>query len=305
MSRNFHILLGVIVLSTLIFSICEARAVKLAVPTSQVVLRVSFPLVALGMAFYYRWRRADKLKNLFLATFWALTLVSLHGVPVYIAARQNVPLRDALLAEIDHRLGLEVPEVLRAIEHCPTLKVALKISYESLLLLMILALILPILCDKPKVVKEYLMAMVISGLISIPLFAAFQAVGPWYYYGYTPDAEQARTMKIFFALKSDEWITVDPANSAGVVAFPSFHTILAVLSAIALWRIKYVRWFAAVLASLIVVSTVTTGWHYLADVLAGLAVTAGSFAAACACFRLEAAMAGLPPWRQRGDPAGS
>jgi membrane-associated phospholipid phosphatase len=201
---------------------------------------------------------------------------------VYIAARQNAPLRDALLAEIDHRIGLEVPEVVMAMEHHPTLKFALEICYDSLTLLMILILILPILCDKPKAVTEFLLACVISGLISIPLFAVFQAAGPWYYYGYAPTAEQSRTTTIFFALRSEEWISLDRANLAGVVAFPSFHTILAVLSAIALWRIKYVRWFAAVISGLVIVATVTTGWHYLADVLAGLAVAAGSYAAAVA-----------------------
>jgi len=184
--------------------------------------------------------------------------------------------------------------VLRAMEYCPNLRLGLDVCYESLILLMILALALPVLCDKLAAVKEYFIACVVSAAISIPLFAAFQAVGPWHYYGYAPDAEQERTTKIFLALKSEKWVEVDASNSACVVAFPSFHTILAVLSASALWRIPYVHWFAVLLACLIIVSTVTTGWHYLADVLAGLAIAAVSFAAARGYSWLEAAGGGSP-----------
>ena len=153
---------------------------------------------------------------------------------------------------------------------------------------------LPVLCDRVASVKGYFIACVVSLVILIPLFAGFQAVGPWHYYGYPPTAEQERTMRIFFALKSDEWITLDGSNSAGLVAFPSLHTILAVLSAIALWRIPYVRWFAALLACLIIASTVTTGWHYLTDVLAGLAVAAIAFAAARGFTWLETQLEGRP-----------
>jgi membrane-associated phospholipid phosphatase len=52
--------------------------------------------------------------------------------------------------------------------------------------------------------------------------------------------------------------------------------VLTVLAAVALWPIRWLRWPATVWATLIVVSTVTTGIHYTIDVLGGLglAVTA-------------------------------
>jgi hypothetical protein len=52
----------------------------------------------------------------------------------------------------------------------------------------------------------------------------------------------------------------------GIVCFPSFHVIWAVLSGWSLWSIKPLRILGAELASLVVV---TTGWHYVCDVLAG------------------------------------
>jgi membrane-associated phospholipid phosphatase len=302
MSRSFHLFLGVLVALTVVFSIYEMRAVRLVVPPAQVLNRVGLPLIPLGLVFFYRWRRVEKLKNLFVVAFWATTLGCLYGLPVYIAARQNVALRDGLLADLDRRLGLEVPDVLGAMDHYPTLRSAVDICYDSLVPLMILALVLPVLCDKLAAVKEFLIANVVSAVISLPLFAAFPAVGPWHYYGYAPNAEQARTTTILLALKSDEWFALDRANLAGIIAFPSYHTILAILTAIALWRIPYVRWFAAVLAFLIIVSTVTTGWHYLVDVLAGIVIAAVSLAAARGYIWVEGRV-DRPPRGQTDIPA--
>ena len=96
-------------------------------------------MVPLGFAFFYRWRKEEKLKNLFMVTFWAITLDCVFGLPVYIVARRQAVLHDALLATMDRRLGLEVPDVLRFMEHYPEFKYALDICYECLLLLIILA----------------------------------------------------------------------------------------------------------------------------------------------------------------------
>jgi len=73
---------------------------------------------------------------------------------------------------------------------------------------------------------------------------------------------------------------LDLAYRDGLICFPSFHTILAVLAGVALWSIPYLRWAAAALAALIVVSTVTTGTHYVVDVVAGLGVAFVAFGVA-------------------------
>jgi len=52
--------------------------------------------------------------------------------------------------------------------------------------------------------------------------------------------------------------------------------VLAVLSAFALRRTRVVRVFAWVLCGLVCIATITTGWHYLIDVLAGLVLSAAA-----------------------------
>jgi membrane-associated phospholipid phosphatase len=61
-------------------------------------------------------------------------------------------------------------------------------------------------------------------------------------------------------------------QKAGIVSFPSYHVVLAILSAIALSSVRRLRAPAWILAVLVCVSTVLTGWHYGIDVLGGLLV---------------------------------
>jgi membrane-associated phospholipid phosphatase len=71
----------------------------------------------------------------------------------------------------------------------------------------------------------------------------------------------------------------------GVVCFPSFHVIWAILGANALWCFKPLRIPVAILSTLIILSTMTSGWHYFVDVLAGLLVAAAAIAASRALSR--------------------
>lgn len=73
-------------------------------------------------------------------------------------------------------------------------------------------------------------------------------------------------------LRSGQEALLDLEYRAGLICFPSFHTIVAVLSAVALWPVRGLRWLAAVWAGVIVVWTVTTRTHYIVDAVAGLAV---------------------------------
>ena len=72
------------------------------------------------------------------------------------------------------------------------------------------------------------------------------------------------------ALKSHSRAT--KPEFGGIVAFPSFHTILAILSVRALWGIGKLRAIGTALGVAICLSTVATGWHYVIDVLSGIAV---------------------------------
>ena len=116
------------------------------------------------------------------------------------------------------------------------------------------------------------------------------ARGPSCHYGYTATPEQDKVTQVITALKRADTFGLNLWDTEGIISFPSFHTVLALLAAFALWPVPYARWPAALLAGLIVLST---GWHYLTDVVAGFLVAAASCALAKGYSRLEARF--VPP----------
>jgi membrane-associated phospholipid phosphatase len=295
----FHLTMLGLALVFLLGSVIGLYLTQTIVPPGQVLARLPLLVVLLaGMAFY-RWRRIPRAVNLIAMTTWAYVFGNLYIVPMFIAARRQTPMSDALLARLDAALGVEVPAVLQGMAAYPALGPVLDFCYNLLLILVTLAIMIPPICNKMQAAKEYAVGGVLAALICLPLFAMFQAVGPWVIYGYAPAPDQEHYMRTFAALKAEEWYTLDLAYREGLICFPSFHTILAVLAAAALWRIRYVRWPAALLAALIVVSTVTTGWHYVVDVVAGLLVAVVVRALAMAYSRLEARWT-----RPVGEPSG-
>jgi membrane-associated phospholipid phosphatase len=284
---RFHAVMTAIVLPVAVFSVCGAYAWQITVAPGQVVARAALLLALLAGAAFYRWRRLEKAVNLILMTFWGILVTNLYLVPEHLAARRSVGWGDALLARADAALGIEVPDVLRLVETFPAVGRALAIAYALLIFLIMLAIMVPPMCGRMDKAKEYAIACLFAAAVSIPLLLVFQAIGPWSVYSYPASPEQEGAARTLLALKSDAPFLLDLDNHAGLICFPSFHTILAVLAASALWGVRYLRWPAAILAALIVVSTVTTGWHYVVDVLGGLVVAAASLAVAQGYLRLE------------------
>jgi membrane-associated phospholipid phosphatase len=257
------------------------------VPLGQIGVRLVLLVSLVALARFYHWRQLGRAVNLIMMAFWGITFGYLHIVPMFVAARVRVPLSDALLARMDALLGLEVPRVLQFTHDHPELARFLAATYDTLIFIVILAIMLPPLCGKMRVAKEYAISTLVAATVALPLFAIFQAVGPWTYYDYVPQINQDGYMKAFSAIKTEEWYTLDLGYHDGLICFPSFHAVLAVLAAAALWRIPYARWPALILSVLIVISTVTTGTHYVIDVVAGLGVAGISLAAAKLYTKLE------------------
>jgi membrane-associated phospholipid phosphatase len=226
---------------------------------------------------YCRWRPLPKLIDLAELVIWSGLFTNIVALLIQLAGRSNRPLQDHALANMDAWMHFNTAFFVHLVTKCPALLMATFLSYQSLPILSIAAIIIPPICGHANASRRYVLSIVISAIITAALFALWPAAGPWTTESFPPTKAQAGVTAYLAVLDSRAPVVMDTLNS-GVVSFPSFHVVLAILSAFALASIRPLRAPAWILAALICASTVLTGWHYGIDVIGGLAVAIVSIA---------------------------
>jgi hypothetical protein len=242
----------------------------------------------------------------------ALALAGALTVHAYSYLKMMVPLThhasfDGLLWSLDRRLllGLQPNVFLLALFSRPALLRAIDWSYAQLyypVLIGFLAFFLSLRSNRLR----FAIASGFAGLwmAGAWLYLAFPSLGPCYAMSALWDSSrglmsishltQVRLMENYvkvLRIPEGVWAGVNP--SFGIAAFPSLHVGSQLYAA--LWVRRLSRWLGFVLlltVGVLFVGSVVTGWHYLIDSIAGLAL-------AWAAYRLSARAWGLEGWRRR------
>jgi hypothetical protein len=74
--------------------------------------------------------------------------------------------------------------------------------------------------------------------------------------------------------------TISPREAKGLIGFPSYHAVLALLVVAYTREIAVLRWAALILNLIVLIATPLQGGHHLIDVLAAFPVTALAIAIA-------------------------
>jgi len=174
-----------------------------------------------------------------------------------------------LWRSLDQHIGINVPGMIELARRHPLINAVLSRSYAfTLHPLVLCAIFLPCLLGKKEAAQRFVLSNAFSFVLALPLMVFLPAVGPWVGWGFPPDRLQKACEATIFALRQGSLEIHD--NFGGIVCLPSFHAFWAIVSAQALYSFRYLRYPAIIVAGLISVSTVTTGWHYGVDVIAGI-----------------------------------
>jgi membrane-associated phospholipid phosphatase len=287
-TRGFHLLMGSVVASLITFDWALGRPL---------LPEPGFPqlwAILLALALYSQWRKLHRLREFAIMVIWMSLLTHGLNLLTQLAATSPAPLVDRQLAGLDTALRCSTLSVVVWLRFHDALRMTLYLAYAGLRLLALLAVMVPILQGRFRESQQYVLAVTIAAVLAIGLFAIWPAVGPWVVYGYQPRSNQAHSQAVLLALKQYHQPPRD--GIAAIVSFPSFHVVLALLSAAALWSNRRARPLLAVLTAAICFSTVATGWHYVTDVLGGLAVAPAAYLVAAGllcCVPMEQEKAGL------------
>lgn len=259
-------------------ALCEVQSLE--VPLSDVWPLAGLLLALAGLALYYR-KRGEAAFVLSLTSLAQIVLfVASYVVLMYAVATFARPLMDRQLAAFDKLCGVSVPAICAWAGAHPLIEWVLNFAYDTLLVQTALVLIVLGLSNDRAALEEFIASFMLSALVSLGLFALFPADGPFVTYGLPPSLDQAQFLDHFRTLRDGTRTLATYRGAEGLITFPSYHAAWAVLIT---WSLRRCRrpLFAAVLGLnlLVIVSTMTTGWHYFADVLGGAVVAAGSIAA--------------------------
>ena len=241
-----------------------------------------------------------------------MSLFSLGGTLLnYLGFTFHRPFIDASLAAADASLGFDWPGYVAWIESVPAADFLLSVAYEaSLPQVVVIVLVLGLGARKAEL-DRFSIAFMVGGLTTILFWTAYPSYGAFHHRVEVglPVPEQGLFTTVDYsryllALKAGVFSPLRLDELKGLIGFPSFHTVLALLSTWAVWRVRFVGPLVAALNVAVLFAIPGDGGHFLVDVAGGILVTLFAIAVANAVTRTTSASAGATK-PSAVSPAGS
>jgi membrane-associated phospholipid phosphatase len=196
----------------------------------------------------------------------------------------NLPLRDDLLADVDHLLGFDWLSFLQATNASPVIVKLLAKAYDATGPVADLVVFSLVLRRRGDRIAEFMAVLSLStvavcvGMALVPAagaFAYFQPA-PQLFGNFSALGEMWPFLRTFVMLRDGTLSVIDLSASAGIVSFPSFHTMLGLITIYAARDIRWIMIPVLVVNGTMFLATMPVGGHHLADVLAGGVLTLGA-----------------------------
>lgn len=206
------------------------------------------------------------------AALW-ITFTVVGAISTYLAASAAQPLQDAAFTAFDAGLGFDWVTWSKAIRARPVLNMVLRLAYDSLMPQIIGTIVLFALAKVRGRNEELLLAASVSLLLTSAVSGFLPALGPWVHYGYGAlDGNDTAYVPHVQALRDGISLAFVLSQVQGIVCFPSYHTVLAVLLVHAHRGLRWSLPLVGSLNALMLLSIPSEGGHYLSDMVAGAVV---------------------------------
>ena len=257
--------------------------------------------LCMGIALLYSGlRQAPPLAELAsYAAAW-IGFTAFGAVFTYLAASVSRPLIDPGLTAFDEWFGFDWPGWADYVHRHTALTVLLRLAYGSLVLQIAGSVIWFALARVSRRNEELLISATVALILTSIVYAAWPALGPCVQFGghgalpiataYVPDV---------LLLRHGAAVSFTLSAMQGVISFPSYHTVLALL-------LIHAHRGQPTFAPVVVVNAVmllaipSEGVHYLADMIAGGAVAVVALAAVSEPLACEPGSYTLAPTRNWG-----
>lgn len=215
-----------------------------------------------GVALFYQFSgRSARVAQM--AQWTLLWVVFSHAgaILTYLAAACGGRTWDAELVAIDVALGFDWPGWFEFIARHSCLQFVLTLCYGSLIAQILISVAYFSFRNTDDLNGELLLNSIVGLLITTAIFLLFPALGH-------KSAARGLYLDDLLALRSGGLLSFDMMQLKGVISFPSYHMVLAVLLTYAHRHSPLLHPIALVNA-IMVISIPSNGGHYLIDIVAG------------------------------------
>jgi hypothetical protein len=213
------------------------------------------------------------LSEALLYTLLWVAFSALGACATYLSASLDLPLRDDAFVAIDRMLGFDWLAWAQFIKSHAWVDAALALIYQTLSAQIILSVILLSFRQVTGRNEELLLSAIVSLVITTFFFAAFPSLGPLAYFHYSgAQADFTAYLPQLVSIRAGAAYSYPMTQIEGIIAFPSYHVVLAILFAYSQRSNPWTFGMFATINTLMLLSIPSEGCHYLADMIGGAAI---------------------------------
>ena len=241
---------------------------------------VALFLLVAGL-YYERTRRDFNLSAMLFGTSFLVVFSAGFSLLNYFLLTVAGPRIDDVLAATDRAMGVDWPAIMAFAAAHQTSNLVLHAAYQSVLPQVAVLVICLGCTGKRDAIGPFCLALSIGAAVTAVIWTLFPSFGAFSVYALEPDVAR----RLVLALDADyaralvELLEngpgrISPHDVKGLIGFPSFHLVMAILIVWYARELKWLRLPAAILNFAVLVATPIQGGHHVVDLMAGLAVAA-------------------------------
>ncbi|HEY8698514.1 MAG TPA: phosphatase PAP2 family protein [Rhizomicrobium sp.] len=242
----------------------------------------------LGLAglFYARVRNDEHLSAMLFGSGFLIAFSASFSLLNYFLLTVAGPRIDVPLAAADRAMGIDWPAMMVLAANHPAANKALEFAYNSVLPQIVLLIACLGARSRAADIYRFSLALAVGAGITVFCWTAFPSFGAFSVYELPAAVSSRLTVALdghyahdLLALLANGPGRISPQEVKGLIGFPSFHAVLALLVAWYAWPLRRLRWPAVGLNAAVLVATPIQGGHHVVDVIAGFGVAAAAIAA--------------------------
>lgn len=250
----------------------DAVWLRLSGMTFSVGLRfvLGFALLTVLYVVYTKFRPKPRIASFALTSMQLVAFTIAGTALVYLTVTSRFPLIDRHLVSADAAIGFHWLPLFEWVKDHPRLDRLLGVAYDSAIFQIFVLLVVLNVTGRLDRAREFTWLFVVTLLVIVVFAWLFPAESAWIYFGVT-DRVDAYHIADFTALRGGQMKEIAMARTNGLITFPSFHAALGLILILASRRTFLFPIFLA-LNAVMIASALTSGGHYLVDIVCGLAV---------------------------------